>query len=578
MVRTSTPDSIGDSGETGVIAIGMAIGSPTQAGEHPPTTWNPQRGINAASETPEPTPEPLEDKQQKARKWGLFRSKSKRTVRPPEPQRAMTDISNVSTTSLSSGVPSTSGVPTMSAAQADQSSRRAPKHKPIVIRSQTEPVIEESRVEVPMPTDMKPISPGKLTKEKPAIERKPSKESSSGGIGRKMSLRALRGDSARKRAEKAAAAAVPVPSPPPVPQMPKLDSPLLDIEIPSIKMERYSVMFNGVLQPQGSASSLLARRQATLDRLKTISDAIAGEVQDSRPRRATSPQPKASPTFVGAEIPKPLPSSQLLRSNTSPALFRSPVQASFHDEAHPHEGSRARLVQVSRIQDSHQGKKPQLVSKFSKRSAVSPLEKRNLTPSRQVSAPGPGLSPTARSNHPSPFTPDTSSLVLDSPMTDDDAEIHIIKGKLQPAPSEEPAWQMISPPASTASSSPENSRKLSPPSSLASPDKITVTKLPDPDPEEALRNAVEISIARQISVSHQQRKMLHPLKSNPSVGRRNDGSPGGPAGTYIPVGKNERLVETKTATPTVVHPRELLHSPDAFQMHRKSERVILEGP
>ncbi len=56
---------------------------------------------------------------------------------------------------------------------------------------------------------------------------------------------------------------------------------LLDIDIPSIQMERYSIMFSGVLQKSGStttSSSLLARRQATLDKLKTVNDAIALKV------------------------------------------------------------------------------------------------------------------------------------------------------------------------------------------------------------------------------------------------------------------------------------------------------------
>jgi len=56
---------------------------------------------------------------------------------------------------------------------------------------------------------------------------------------------------------------------------------LLDIDIPSIQMERYSIMFSGVLQKSGStttSSSLLARRQATLDKLKTVNEAIASKV------------------------------------------------------------------------------------------------------------------------------------------------------------------------------------------------------------------------------------------------------------------------------------------------------------
>ena len=54
---------------------------------------------------------------------------------------------------------------------------------------------------------------------------------------------------------------------------------LLDIDIPSVQMERYSVMFSGVLQKSGTThSSLLARRQATLDKLKTVNEAIASKV------------------------------------------------------------------------------------------------------------------------------------------------------------------------------------------------------------------------------------------------------------------------------------------------------------
>ncbi|KAL2691919.1 hypothetical protein Neosp_002311 [[Neocosmospora] mangrovei] len=573
MVRTSTPDSIGDSSETGVIAIGMAIGSPTQVGEFTPiAAWNPQRTNTAAAEIPEPAPEPVDDTQQKTRKWGIFRSKSKRAARPTQPQRSMTDTPNVSTTSLASG-----------GTVHDQ--RKTPKHTPIVIRSQTEPVPNEPEVPPPppipadlkTPTDLKPLSPGKLIKERPTgIERKPSKEvkkesSSSGGIGRKMSLRALRGDSARRRAEKAAAAAPPPPSPPPVPPMPQLASSLLDIEIPSIKMERYSVMFNGVLQTQAttsSASSLLARRHATLDRLQTIGDGVAEGYDDhSRPRRATSPQP--SPTIVvDSDTSKPLPSPRH-RAHTSPALI-SPVQAAFQDEVQ--ETAQARIVQVPKPSQNA----PKLVSKFSvRRAASSPNRRNGLTPTRGTS---PVLiSPTARSKAPSPFTPDTSSLILDSPAhTDDEAsEARFVRGHPQLSPSE-PSWSMVSPPASITSTSPETSKKLSPPSSLASPDKITVIRPPsESNPEDALRNAVEISIARQISVSHQQRKMLHPLKSNPSVRRRGDSNPMAPAGAYIPIEKNERLAETKTATPVL---GELAHSPETWQMHRKSERVILEGP
>jgi hypothetical protein len=49
---------------------------------------------------------------------------------------------------------------------------------------------------------------------------------------------------------------------------------LLNVEIPDVRLERYSVMFNSVLN---SNPSLLARRQATVQKLKSIEDAVERE-------------------------------------------------------------------------------------------------------------------------------------------------------------------------------------------------------------------------------------------------------------------------------------------------------------
>ncbi|KAM0200876.1 hypothetical protein ACHAPA_008945 [Fusarium lateritium] len=566
-VRTSTPDSAEDGPETGVIAVGMAIGSPTQMGEFAPVQWSPRnRAMNAVIDSPEPIPEampePVEDTQQKSRKWGLFRSKSKRTARPVQPQRALTDTGNVSTTSLgSSGMPSSN--------PADHSSRRTPKHKPIVLRSHTEPVtsepaehVDEMSLTAPTPAE-KPLSPGRLTKEKPTLQRNASKEAklkepAPGGLGRKITLRGLRGDSSKKRAEKAF---VPPPSsPPPMPAIPRS---LLDVEIPSIKMDRYSVMFNSVLQPpQGSASSLLARRQATLDHLKTVKDAIAENRTDThRPRRATSPQP--SPSFAPQpDTSKPLPSPRF-RANTTPASTDSPAAPFYQIESPTVVAPTPRVVEVSRAVSQHNKfasqashYQPALVSKFNRRPSAPTTDKVSVAVVGQVSppAPVPVVVHTARSKSTSPFTPPNKA--PESPEhTDDEGDDRTAKGQFS-SPSDPPG-QTISPPASITSS-------------LASPK----AQVSESNPQEALRNAVEVSIARQISVSRQQRQMLHPLKSNPSVRHRQNGSPHG-AG-YIHIEKDERLSETNSSTPTLVHPRELSHSPDAYQVHRKSEMVILE--
>jgi hypothetical protein len=56
---------------------------------------------------------------------------------------------------------------------------------------------------------------------------------------------------------------------------------LLDVDIPTIRMERYSIMFGSLLrQPSnGQQSNLLARRQATLDKLKTMDEAMMNKVE-----------------------------------------------------------------------------------------------------------------------------------------------------------------------------------------------------------------------------------------------------------------------------------------------------------
>jgi hypothetical protein len=59
----------------------------------------------------------------------------------------------------------------------------------------------------------------------------------------------------------------------------KIGKPLLDVDIPDVQMERYSIMFGSVLGKSSStSSSLLARRQATLEKLKTVNEALVAKV------------------------------------------------------------------------------------------------------------------------------------------------------------------------------------------------------------------------------------------------------------------------------------------------------------
>ncbi|KAK8090895.1 hypothetical protein PG994_000400 [Apiospora phragmitis] len=396
----------------------------------------------------------------------------------------------------------------------------------------------------------------------------------------------------------------------------------LDVEIPDSNMERYSIMFGDVLKNNHSASSLLARRQGTLNKLKTIGDEIEHPEEFGKPhgvnRRATSPQSMASPSFnlfpqpPSAEtvarqqahhqqLHRPPPKGRsLARSNTSPAMLHSPMKATF-DDARPY---------------NHLKDPPKNQMNRGKMTIATLARSRNQSVPR--------------------FNADESSLILESP-TEMDEEGYSPKEAESSSPPpvirstsakpqiHEPKWQMMNassqqPPMSGASSI-TSSRKRSPSSISSAQTHITKPSvdseiLKDLTPtisnttptiqssEErqqqqispagsAGMSAVEQSIARQISVSREQRRMLKPLQTTFGSGPRpqyrrgsGPGSSGSGSGKVplhisplptpkIAMGQNERLAETKLLTPTLVTPRETEET--KLLEHRKSERIVLEG-
>ncbi|KAJ5979708.1 hypothetical protein N7481_007006 [Penicillium waksmanii] len=113
--------------------------------------------------------------------------------------------------------------------------------------------------------------------------------------------------------------------------------PRLEIDIPDVQMERYSVMFSNVMN-KNQRPSLLARRSKTLDSVQVPhnSDFLAAKVPPVPQRRATSParssftlfptsQPSKAAQILGTQNFSRGP-SPLLRSNTLPV--ESPSQAS----------------------------------------------------------------------------------------------------------------------------------------------------------------------------------------------------------------------------------------------------------
>lgn len=245
VVRLTTPDTMSDQSAP----IGMALGSPT----HPPEMWN--SGTTLRPQPVQPATSPLssvesidsfdmpKEKKQpgKRRLFGLFGRK--RSEVEPSP------VSISEPNQLGRAYRPDQQVPSHSPNEArpkHSRSKTAHDHKTLtqktpVKRSQTLPDAHDQSSTL-APTGMRVKGPSIDTQRStanfgsiPIVLDSPTQEST------------------------------PAPS-------------FLNIEIPKSNMERYSVMFQGVLGPQpSSTSSLLARRQATSKELKKISDSIIAE-------------------------------------------------------------------------------------------------------------------------------------------------------------------------------------------------------------------------------------------------------------------------------------------------------------
>ena len=544
--RVRSPESV-MSGVT--IQIGMALGSPS----HPPldiqsvTGWDPQfQGAPAQDVfTPPPPPPPERTPEVPVRRQGTIRKRlfgslfgSKKHADSPKPSDTVgSSNAPIITTTQASATPwSEESVPSRSKSLGG---KWASKHKPIIIRSQTDLPLESTVAEPKDTTVPTGMDFGFATSQTTASNLTAS------GNG------------------------------------------LLDIEIPDIRLERYSVMFSGVLNPhQGNGSSLLARRQATLERLKTINDPSSEghEVEGARQRSATSPQPSNnSPTYtlfsqtpgsqhLGIAMTTSAASSQtsLRRSNTSPAHLPSPARRNFapEDRHHLHPQHLAEQKERKRVTIVS----PRTMDERDRAAQVERLREQQQQQDKQ-----------ARGDF--HFGPDETGLVLNSPNSFSDNDDEIIEVvidssllPLRPELPEEPQWQMISPPSSKmiGSASSASSSSSSSTSSIASaaststsasyvatphsalhqhqqqPPKMPIqpthqappppppqfSPLPDVIPstdakrpsqakddesddeengEAALKAAVEISIARQISISRQQRQLL---QQRPATVRR----------------------------------------------------------
>ncbi|KAH8193817.1 hypothetical protein TruAng_012014 [Truncatella angustata] len=515
IVRMPTPDSIDDISAP----IGMALGSPT----HQPVGWGtwsssshqtlrpePVQVVNPTSplssvESVDPHDVPKEKKQPpKRRLFGLF---SRRNTDQSQAAVSISEPNQLGQTSqVNQAGPKPSNIDQARPGRSNTSvSQKFSRHKPIVIRSQT-----------------MPYEKGQASKAKSTVFR-----------SRNPSVDTYGSSNPHERSTSNFGSIPIVLQPPPQASGPAPG--LLNVAIPESSLERYSVMFQEVLEEQPSNSSaLLARRQATVRELRKISDAVAAE----KPR--------------------------VVRSNTSPALLPSPSRETFDLPQQPHH------------------KEPEAAHHHISRMAIP-------TTVRTTSQPAPIWVPAP--THGFNFDPEQSGLILESPtdvesptLSPDIIRSTIVKPKIQ-----EPDWQIIEPSThtttttttitTTTNSSVTSSRKRSPSSATASSSQSHATKpsfdlMDEPDDIFINRDPVEISIARQISISRQQRKLLQPLQTSFSVRSRAGSAKGSPPVPRIAIGVNERLAETRTATPTIVTPDETFET--LLLQHRKSEHIRVE--
>ncbi|KAH7386171.1 hypothetical protein BKA64DRAFT_135329 [Cadophora sp. MPI-SDFR-AT-0126] len=508
--------------------IGMALGSP----QHPPTAWQQQVPMDRYTESPDHIDDDISNSapvKQKTSKWkllgGLFGGKKHEAqpaafyqLQPEASQQQPVDHGFDFGEAAASEKPKSRG-----RGRSNSSARKSRKHKPDMSRSNT----------VPLRFDLEGLDRQKQT-------ATPEITIDGGNVVYDGSQTTQKGAG------------------------------LLDVDIPSIQMERYSVLFSSVLQkPQSQSSSLLARRQATLDKLKTVNEALASKERELEakskllmPRRATSPGFKTqSPAFsLFPSTPRtrdPSPSSRsrpsvtLQRSNTSPAAL-SPSRPSF-------------APGISN--DDHAN----LVS------ADSPT-----VPMRQQPEMWRGPRALRKKEEPAPeqnrWSPDQSHLLLDSASDnenekEDEVPLTVtipMKPKLP-----EPNWQMVNPAHATNDSVSGSSTSESDHSTSTSASSITTplsastapypvvkplrinsppqtrtraatiaqkpamtrsrsattvgesssiprrtasaavqVSSPKSEDEARLETAADVSIARQISVSRQQRQLLVPIKTS----------------------------------------------------------------
>ncbi|OOF92951.1 hypothetical protein ASPCADRAFT_209609 [Aspergillus carbonarius ITEM 5010] len=293
---------------------------------------------------------------------------------------------------------------------------------------------------------------------------------------------------------------------------PVATGPLLQVEIPDIQLERYSVMFGGVLS-KNRPPSLIRRSQ-------TLQDVSAPTPEDVPPtpelgppvRRATSPTRSKSPSFTLFPSTQVSKASKVLGSQNIPR-GPSPLHKSQTSLAESHQESMSEknslVLMVHQPSHKPQNSMSSFLSSTTIGSEDEQLLLQKLGPVRSyIDAREPEWEiinkkpPANEGNETTQNAP--PALKIDTQMTSSETtsyESTFSPAKNTPVNAPQPNNEALSP--ASRRPSPTSPRRISP----GKEDKdMNLTEPTNPTP------AVEISIARSVSVSRGRRQVIVPIR------------------------------------------------------------------
>ncbi|QSZ30943.1 hypothetical protein DSL72_000502 [Monilinia vaccinii-corymbosi] len=279
---------------------------------------------------------------------------------------------------------------------------------------------------------------------------------------------------------------------------------ILDLKIPSVHMERYSVMFGEILpKPSTTTSALLQRRQATLDSLESAEEAFTAEGAELEARaEALEKHGAASPQLHTASTWSP----NALQLLSPPATEDSEADARStkgQDKQERGREAEARKTPTSN-QSPHQDQETR-------------IQVSNLTSRRQLSPPTPA----------SPYPPRSTSIGVPQP----------------PEPPYTTHHKQGSTCSITSSLLNDDDEQLDPPRTADSRDAE----------QKRLEAAASVSIARQVSLSRSQRQLLIPIKISGSISKRHARDPKRSSSSSSPPRERSELTDTNRVRKIVTY-------------------------